>query len=266
MQTQAEALSGQLAVERVHLLRFPAQESAEFAAYLRARGVRREIADAVVSDVAASAGGVDSALDIHAVRARCIVIYACVPHTASISRLHFSASSTASTRRSSEAQARLLQRRTPRLLWAPPFPWCARVTDVPACIAADARSTQAPWLLAAFLPRLLPGGGRDESPALIASIVLAAIALAAAGGGIAYSVTGGGAGALAVAQRASATGRGRRSFRRGAVRMRILLGGDSANAALAWTVALGALRQVAFAALAAGSTFAIGALIGANVS
>ena len=82
MQTQAEALSGQLAVERVHLLRFPAQESAEFAAYLRARGVRREIADAVVSDVAASAGGVDSALDIHAVRASCSAIYACVPHSA----------------------------------------------------------------------------------------------------------------------------------------------------------------------------------------
>ena len=68
MATQAEALSGQLAVERVHLLRFPAQESAEFAAYLRARGVRPEVAAAVVDDVAASAGGVDAALDIHAVR------------------------------------------------------------------------------------------------------------------------------------------------------------------------------------------------------
>ena len=125
---------------------------------------------------------------------------------------------------------------------------------------------QTPWLLAAFLPRLLPGSGRDESPALIGSIVLAAAALAAAGGGIAYSVTGGGAGALAVAERASAAGHGRRSFRRGEMRMRILLGVESANAALAWTVAWGALRQVAFAALAAGSTFAVGALIGANVS
>jgi len=68
MQTQAEALSGQLAVERTHLLRFPAQEAAEFAAFLRARGVRPEVATAVVQDVAASAGGVDAALDIHAVR------------------------------------------------------------------------------------------------------------------------------------------------------------------------------------------------------
>ena len=133
-------------------------------------------------------------------------------------------------------------------------------------LTADMRSTQAPWLLAAFLPRLLPGGGRDELPALIASVVLAAVALAAAGGGIAYSVTGGGSGALAVAERASATGRSRRNFRRGAMRMRILLGGDSANAAVAWTVAWGALRQVAFAALAAGSTFGIGVLIGTNVS
>ena len=68
MQTQAEALSGQLAVERTHLLRFPAQESAEFASYLRSKGVRAEVAAAVVSDVAASSGGVDAALDIHAVR------------------------------------------------------------------------------------------------------------------------------------------------------------------------------------------------------
>ena len=69
MATQAEALSGQLAVERSHLLRFPVQESAEFAAYLRSHGVRPEVAAAVVEDVAASAGGVDAALDIHAVSA-----------------------------------------------------------------------------------------------------------------------------------------------------------------------------------------------------
>jgi hypothetical protein len=153
-----------------------------------------------------------------------------------------------------------------RLLLAPRSPWCARLADACSRITADAWIPQTPWLLAAFLPRLLPGGGRDESPALIASIVLAALFLAASGGGIAYSVTGGGAGALAVAEHASVTGRGRRSFRRGAMRMRILLGGESANAAIAWTVAWGAVRQVAIAALAAGSTFAVGALIGANVS
>ena len=69
MTTQAEALSGQLAVERSHLLRFPAQEAAEFAGYLRSKGVRPALAAAVADDVAASAGGVDAALDIHAVRA-----------------------------------------------------------------------------------------------------------------------------------------------------------------------------------------------------
>jgi VIT1/CCC1 family predicted Fe2+/Mn2+ transporter len=69
MSTQAEALAGQLAVERSHLLRFPAQEGAEFAAYLRTRGVRAHTAAAVVRDIAAaSEGGVENALDIHAVR------------------------------------------------------------------------------------------------------------------------------------------------------------------------------------------------------
>ena len=68
MSTQAEALAGQLAVERSHLLRFPAHEAAEFAAYLRAKGVRAALADAVADDVANGPGGVDAALDIHAVR------------------------------------------------------------------------------------------------------------------------------------------------------------------------------------------------------
>jgi hypothetical protein len=68
MTTQAEALAGQLAVERAHLLAFPAQEGAEFAAYLRRQGVRPALAAAVVADVAASASGVEAALDIHAVR------------------------------------------------------------------------------------------------------------------------------------------------------------------------------------------------------
>jgi hypothetical protein len=70
MTTQTEALTGQMAVERAHLLRFPAQEAAEFAAYLRAKGVRAAVAAAVVDDIAAADGGVDAALDIHAVRAR----------------------------------------------------------------------------------------------------------------------------------------------------------------------------------------------------
>ena len=68
MTTQAEALAGQLALERQHLLRFPAQEAAEFAAYLRGKGVRPALADAVAADVAAGPGGVDAALDVHAVR------------------------------------------------------------------------------------------------------------------------------------------------------------------------------------------------------
>jgi hypothetical protein len=71
MSTQAEALAGQLAVERAHLLRFPAQEAAEFAAYLRSKGVRATTAAAVVAQVAAaSEGSVENALDIHAVRTR----------------------------------------------------------------------------------------------------------------------------------------------------------------------------------------------------
>jgi hypothetical protein len=113
---------------------------------------------------------------------------------------------------------------------------------------------------------MLPGGGRDETPALIASLLLATLALALAGGGIAYSVTGGGAGALAVAERADAAQRSRVRRRRGSIRLRILLGATEKINAAAWVVAWGALRQVAFAALAAGSTYGIGALIGARVA
>jgi len=109
---------------------------------------------------------------------------------------------------------------------------------------------------------MLPGGGRDETPALIASLLLATLALVLAGGGIAYSVTGGGAGALAVAERADAAQRSRVRRRRGSIRLRILLGATEKINAAAW----GALRQVAFAALAAGSTYGIGALIGARVA
>ena len=102
---------------------------------------------------------------------------------------------------------------------------------------------QAPWLLAAFLPRLLPGGGRDESPALIASLLLATLALALAGGGITYSVTGGGSGALAVAERADAAQNSRYRRRRGSIRLRILLGGADVDAADAWGLpALAAAR------------------------
>jgi hypothetical protein len=113
---------------------------------------------------------------------------------------------------------------------------------------------------------MLPGGGRDETPALIASLLLATLALALAGGGIAYSVTGGGTGALAVAERADAAQRSRVRRRRGSIRLRILLGATEKINAAAWVVAWGALRQVAFAALAAGSTYGIGALIGARVA
>jgi hypothetical protein len=123
MATQAEALSGQLAVERAHLLRFPAQESAEFAAYLRARGVRPEIAAAVIDDVAASSGGVDAALDIHAVSSvaeRAVLLsqalLTCVAFL-------FSASSMASIPRSWARRARQQRRRTSNLQSAPLSSW-----------------------------------------------------------------------------------------------------------------------------------------------
>ncbi len=68
MRTQAEALEGQLAVERGHLLAYPASEAAEFAAFLQSRGVRRRVAEAVVSDIGASEDALSKQLDIHAVR------------------------------------------------------------------------------------------------------------------------------------------------------------------------------------------------------
>ena len=108
------------------------------------------------------------------------------------------------------------------------------------------------------MPHVLPG--HNETPALLASLLLATLALAAAGGGIAYSVTGSGAGAVNAAATVTRSGR----IRRGSIRMRAILGDSGASTA--WVVAWGAMRQVAFAALAAGSTYGIGALIGAHVS
>jgi hypothetical protein len=120
------------------------------------------------------------------------------------------------------------------------------------------------------VPRVPWLSGGSDTPALAASLLLAALALAAAGGGIAYSVTGAGAGAPAAlgvpsGGGGSSGGVGRASSR---VAQRGLGLGHrgvrvgSAARGVAW----GAARQVAVAALAAGSTYAIGALIGANVA
>lgn len=127
MATQAEALSGQLAVERAHLLRFPVQESREFAAYLRSHGVRPEVAAAVVEDVAASAGGVDAALDIHAVRALEACAVVCKRDYADSRCVHRdccdSASSMASTLRSWARRPRQQRRLTSLSLSAQPCLW-----------------------------------------------------------------------------------------------------------------------------------------------
>jgi hypothetical protein len=89
--------------------------------------------------------------------------------------------------------------------------------------------------------------GGSDTPPLLASLALASLALAAAGGGIAYSITAAGASG---GERAS-RGMGHRGVRVG-----------SAARVVAW----GAARQVAVAALAAASTAAVGALLGARVA